>query len=239
MTGSIAVGKIDARRLGVGVLAFVVALSLHLLGWLALRSASMAERAARLPAADTARRALSVELIPLQTPAPAPAQPQPQPQRAPATIAPVRGRTDAAGSGGARPLRDRDASMTTRVPARSSAAATRMPKAEAVTRADTVSARESSPADAPAPGVDWRGELDAIGAPRTVGRSPAAATISGLGASSGAVAGASRRTTADATLARGMSEARRADCRNAYAGMGLLAIPALAIDAVRDAGCKW
>ncbi|KVX21295.1 hypothetical protein WL02_07455 [Burkholderia ubonensis] len=233
MTGSIAVGKIDARRLGVGVLAFVVALSLHLLGWLALRSASMAERAARLPAADTARRALSVELIPLQTPAPG------QPRRAPATIAPVRGRTDAAGFGGARPLRDRDASMTTRVPARSSAAATRMPKADAVTRADAVSAPESSPADAPAPGVDWRGELDAIGAPRTVGRSPAAATISGLGASSGAVAGASRRTTADATLARGMSEARRADCRNAYAGMGLLAIPALAIDAVRDAGCKW
>ncbi|KVD07334.1 hypothetical protein WI80_18595 [Burkholderia ubonensis] len=225
MTGSIAVGKIDARRLGVGVLAFVVALSLHLLGWLALRSASMAERAARLPAADTARRALSVELIPLQTPA--------QPRRAPATIAPVRRRTDAAGAGGARPLRDRDASMTTRVPARSSAAAPRMPKA------DAVSAPESSPADAPAPGVDWRGELDAIGAPRTVGRSPAAATISGLGASSGAVAGVSRRATTDATLARGMSEARRADCRNAYAGMGLLAIPALAIDAVRDAGCKW
>ncbi|KVV31938.1 hypothetical protein WK79_05125 [Burkholderia ubonensis] len=231
MTGSIAVGKIGARRLGVGVLAFVVALSLHLLGWLALRSASTAERAARLPAADTAGRALSVELIPLQTPA--------QPRRAPATIAPVRGRTDAAGSGGARPLRDRDASMATRVPARSSAAAPRMPKAEAVARADAVSAPESSPADAPAPGVDWRGDLDAIGAPRTVGRSPAAATISGLGASSGAVAGASRRTTADATLARGMSEARRADCRNAYAGMGLLAIPALAIDAVRDAGCKW
>ncbi|KVX19432.1 hypothetical protein WL03_10750 [Burkholderia ubonensis] len=225
MTGSIAVGKIDARRLGVGALAFVVALSLHLLGWLALRSASMAERAARLPAADTARRALSVELIPLQPPA--------QPRRAPATIAPVRGRTDAAGAGGARPLRDRDASMTTRVPARSSAAAPRMPKAEAV------SAPESSPADAAAPGVDWRGELDAIGAPRTVGRSPAAATISGLGASSGMGTGVSRRATTDATLARGMSEARRADCRNAYAGMGLLAIPALAIDAVRDAGCKW
>ncbi|KWB60744.1 hypothetical protein [Burkholderia ubonensis] len=225
MTGSIAVRKIDARRLGVGVLAFVVALSLHLLGWLALRSASMAERAARLPAADTARRALSVELIPLQAPA--------QPRRAPATIAPVRGRTDAAGSGGARPLRDRDASMTTRVPARSSAAAPRMPKA------DAVSAPERSPADAAAPGVDWRGELDAIGAPRTVGRSPAAATISGLGASSGMGTGVSRRATADATLARGMSEARRADCRNAYAGMGLLAIPALAIDAVRDAGCKW
>ncbi|KWB46163.1 hypothetical protein WL35_12040 [Burkholderia ubonensis] len=225
MTGSIAVGKIDARRLGVGVLAFVVALSLHLLGWLALRSASMAERAARLPAADTARRALSVELIPLQTPA--------QPRRAPATIAPVRRRTDAAGSGGARPLRDRDASMTTRVPARSSAAATRMPKA------DAVSAPESGPADAPAPGVDWRGDLDAIGAPRTVRRSPAAATISGLGASSGMSTGVSRRATTHATLARGMSEARRADCRNAYAGMGLLAIPALAIDAVRDAGCKW
>ncbi|KVU03526.1 hypothetical protein WK62_16570 [Burkholderia ubonensis] len=227
MTESIAVGKVDARRLCVGALAFVVVALLHLLGWLALRSASMAERAARLPVVEPARRALSVELIPLQT------------RREPAAIAPVRGRTDAAGAGGARPLRDRGASMTTRVPARSSAAATRMPKAEAVARADAVSARESSPADAPAPGVDWRRDLDAIGAPRTVGRSPAAATISGLGASSGMGTGASRRTTADATLARAMSEARRADCRNAYAGMGLLAIPALAIDAVRDAGCKW
>ncbi|KUZ65316.1 hypothetical protein WI36_27260 [Burkholderia ubonensis] len=233
MTGNVAVGKVDTlrQRLGVGVLAFVVVASLHLLGWLALRSASMAERAARLPVEEPARRALSVELIPLQMPA--------QPPREPATIAPARGRTDAAGSGGARPSRDRGASMTTRVPARSTAAATRMPKAQAVTRADTVSARESSPADAPAPGVDWRRDLDAIGAPRTIGRSPAAATISGLGASSGAGAGMSRRATADATLARGMSEARRADCRNAYAGMGLLAIPALAIDAVRDAGCKW
>ncbi|AYZ65330.1 hypothetical protein EGY31_18560 [Burkholderia multivorans] len=233
MTGNVAVGKVDTlrqrQRLGVGVLAFVVVASLHLLGWLALRSASMAERAARLPVADTARRALSVELIPMQTPA--------QPPREPATIAPARGRTDAAGSGGARPLRDRGASMATRVPARSTAAATRMAKAEAVTRADTVSARESGPADAPAPDVDWRRDLDAIGAPRTSRRSPAAATISGLGASSGA--GVSRRATADATLARGMSEARRADCRNAYAGMGLLAIPALAIDAVRDTGCKW
>ncbi|WP_231716601.1 hypothetical protein [Burkholderia ubonensis] len=203
--------------------------SLHLLGWLALRSASMAERAARLPVVEPERRALNVELIPLQTPA--------QPRREPATIAPMRGRTGAAGSGGARPLRDRGAGMTTHVPARSAKAAARLPKAEAVTRADTMSADENSPADAQAPGVDWRRDLDAIGAPRTVGRSPAAVAISGLGAASGA--GVSRRATVDATLARGMSEARRADCRNAYSGMGLLAIPALALDAVRDAGCKW
>ncbi|WP_431819348.1 hypothetical protein [Burkholderia sp. F1] len=225
MTGSMAVGKVNARRqrLGVGALAFVVVASLHLLGWLALRSASMAERAARLPAVEPARRALSVKLIPSRAPA--------QPRREPATIAPVRGGTDAAGSGGARPLRDRRAGLPTRVPTRSATSATRMPQA------DAVSAGESRPADAPAPGIDWRRDLDAIGAPRTVGRSPAAAAIGGLGASSGA--GVSRRATVDATLARGMSEARRADCRNAYSGMGLFAIPALALDTVRDAGCNW
>ncbi|WP_260464027.1 hypothetical protein [Burkholderia sp. Bp8963] len=36
-----------------------------------------------------------------------------------------------------------------------------------------------------------------------------------------------------------MRSARRADCRSEYAGMGLLAIPALALDSVRDAGCRW
>ncbi|MEK7897898.1 hypothetical protein [Burkholderia contaminans] len=50
---------------------------------------------------------------------------------------------------------------------------------------------------------------------------------------------AARRDTVDARLADGMSDARRADCQHAYSGAGLLALPMLALDAVRDTGCKW
>jgi hypothetical protein len=40
-------------------------------------------------------------------------------------------------------------------------------------------------------------------------------------------------------LARGVSEAKRGDCRNAHAKAGLLALPMLALGAVSDSGCKW
>ncbi|WP_146056816.1 hypothetical protein [Chromobacterium alticapitis] len=43
-----------------------------------------------------------------------------------------------------------------------------------------------------------------------------------------------------ARLARGIDRAERADCKNAYAGMGLLAAPMLLKDAFdKDNGCKW
>jgi hypothetical protein len=29
------------------------------------------------------------------------------------------------------------------------------------------------------------------------------------------------------------------DCRNAYAGMGLLAVPALVASTIGDGGCRW
>ncbi|WP_436407348.1 hypothetical protein [Burkholderia cenocepacia] len=66
---------------------------------------------------------------------------------------------------------------------------------------------------------------------------PAQAAVGALGASSGGAA--PRRRTVDAQLADGISGARRADCRHAYAGAGLLALPMLALDAVRDTGCQW
>ncbi|MBN3789556.1 hypothetical protein G3N94_22050, partial [Burkholderia sp. Ac-20353] len=96
MTGSVTVGTVNARRqrVAVGALAFVVAASLHWLGWLALRSVSTAGRDAALPAVKPARRALNVELIPLPAQAPA------LPRREPATVAPVRGRPDAAAAVG-------------------------------------------------------------------------------------------------------------------------------------------
>jgi hypothetical protein len=40
-------------------------------------------------------------------------------------------------------------------------------------------------------------------------------------------------------IARAIAGAERPDCRRAYAGLGLFAIPALLLDTLRDAGCKW
>ncbi|MBL0150085.1 MAG: hypothetical protein IPP87_15820 [Ideonella sp.] len=40
-------------------------------------------------------------------------------------------------------------------------------------------------------------------------------------------------------LTEGIEKAAKPDCRNAYAGLGLLAVLPLAVDAVRDKGCKW
>ncbi|WP_434630577.1 hypothetical protein [Chromobacterium sp. CV08] len=43
-----------------------------------------------------------------------------------------------------------------------------------------------------------------------------------------------------ARLARGIDRAERADCKHAYAGLGLLAAPMLLKDAFdKDNGCKW
>ena len=40
-------------------------------------------------------------------------------------------------------------------------------------------------------------------------------------------------------LGRAIAASVRADCRTAYAGAGLFAIPSLIIDAVTDTGCRW
>jgi hypothetical protein len=81
---------------------------------------------------------------------------------------------------------------------------------------------------------DWQSDLNSIRSSRSsrYGRAQSA-----LGASStvpDTVAG-----SGDAPLARGISKSARADCRNRYAAMGLLALPALALDAARDDGCRW
>ena len=40
-------------------------------------------------------------------------------------------------------------------------------------------------------------------------------------------------------LAEGIEKAAKPDCRQAYAGMGLLAVVPLAADAARNGGCRW
>jgi hypothetical protein len=40
-------------------------------------------------------------------------------------------------------------------------------------------------------------------------------------------------------LGRAIEKAAQPDCRDAYAGLGLLAIPLLLKDTVTDTGCRW
>lgn len=40
-------------------------------------------------------------------------------------------------------------------------------------------------------------------------------------------------------LAEDIEKAAKPDCRKAYSGLGLLAVVPLAIDAVKDSGCRW
>lgn len=44
---------------------------------------------------------------------------------------------------------------------------------------------------------------------------------------------------ADRQVIDPIENARRSDCKTAYAGMGLLAVIPLVVDAVRQSGCKW
>jgi len=43
----------------------------------------------------------------------------------------------------------------------------------------------------------------------------------------------------ESKLGRDIQKAAQPDCRNAYAGMGLLAAPFLLWDSVTDTGCRW
>jgi len=48
------------------------------------------------------------------------------------------------------------------------------------------------------------------------------------------------RTPAEpSALAKGIARSARPRCRDAHADLGLLALPFLLADTVRDDGCKW
>jgi len=63
--------------------------------------------------------------------------------------------------------------------------------------------------------------------------------ISSAGASSGLLPAVPRPPDHPDKLEKDVERAKRADCRSAYQGGGLLAVIPLAIDTVRDKGCKW
>ncbi|MCA8023378.1 hypothetical protein [Burkholderia metallica] len=213
-------------RMVPAAVAVAVSVSIHLLGWFVLQRTPTAAG----PAAGVSRRvALRVELIPAR----------------PAPVASVRDTTRTGpasggrGVGRAAPSTKRLAAvaasrMATRTSADAAGVSHRQREALAGAIADR---RESRPGIASGLDFDWRRDLDAIGSRHAAARSPAQAAVGALGASSGGAA--ARRDTVDARLADGMTHARRADCRRAYSGAGLLALPMLALDAVRDTGCKW
>ncbi|WP_423378983.1 hypothetical protein [Burkholderia sp. LMG 32019] len=214
------------RRSRIVALAVAASVSLHLLGWFVLQRASTA---AGPKAGARPRIALRVELIPARP--------------VPVASAHDAGRTGPAAGGrgaeGAVPSTKRSAAVAaSRMTTRSSSDAAGVSHRQGETPAGTIAnRREPSPETAPGPALDWRRDLDAIGSRPAAARSPAQAAVGALGASSGGMA--ARRDTVDARLADGMSEARRTDCRQAYSRAGLLALPMLALDAVRDTGCKW
>lgn len=87
----------------------------------------------------------------------------------------------------------------------------------------------------PAPRIDWQSDLRSLAPPGHHYDSGIARL--GQARTGGAPAPASA-SVADALVA-GAKHAERPDCRHAYASNGLLALPMLAIDALRQSGCKW
>ncbi|MBB1628848.1 hypothetical protein A9974_26760 [Achromobacter sp. UMC71] len=82
------------------------------------------------------------------------------------------------------------------------------------------------PPDAPARDFRWRGEdAAAQGASRARGE-----PLVNL---------APKARPEPSALAKGIAQSARPPCRDAHAHLGLLALPMLLADTVRDSGCKW
>ncbi|WP_080308174.1 hypothetical protein [Burkholderia pseudomallei] len=229
------------RRFGGGALALTVVAAIHGLAWLAIeRWALPAGTAAAPDAPRPARRALVVTLIPRSVSAPPSAStavstarsrlPSPLLLSAPASAP----RASMGSVHVAAREREPSSRRAPGIPAVSEPM--REPRSDAQASAEAGDAQRRLPR-APGVAADWRADLDSLGAARPIRQAAATAAIGAMGASSGVTP--ARAETATSTLARTMSKASRADCRNAHSGMGLLAIPALALDAVTDTGCKW
>ncbi len=86
---------------------------------------------------------------------------------------------------------------------------------------------------APPANLDWQADLRGIGKP------PFARGGGGTRGDAAAREPVKPAQGTAAQLDRDISKAARGDCRNRYAGMGLLAIPMLAADAMNQSGCRW
>ncbi|WP_241070284.1 hypothetical protein [Achromobacter insuavis] len=110
-------------------------------------------------------------------------------------------------------------------PAKTPAANAPAANAPAVARPPPAAAGAASPA-APPRDFRWRDEdAAAQGLPRARGE---------------ARVGLAPKTRAEpSALAKGIAQSARPPCRDAHAHLGLLALPFLLSDTVRDDGCKW
>ncbi len=81
----------------------------------------------------------------------------------------------------------------------------------------------------------------AVGFDLQAARGAARAYVKGDGAGHGGAEGRGRpmSATRDEKLGEAIERAKPADCRNAYAGLGVLAVIPLAASAVTGKGCKW
>lgn len=162
--------------------------------------------------ADSHREALVVRLIPPPDSQRSRAAPSPENPVSPSTA------TDTAGK------------AARSAPARSESRRAREPQSPVQPRID----RQANDAT-PAPGIDWQSDLRSLAPPAHHYDSGIARL--GQARTAGAAEPASA-SVADA-LAAGAKRAERPDCRHAYASHGLLALPMLAIDTVRQSGCTW
>lgn len=110
-------------------------------------------------------------------------------------------------------------------PRQASPARTPAAKAPAVARPPPAAAGAASPA-APPRDFRWRDEdAAAQGLPRARGEAR--------------VDLAPKTRAEPSALAKGIAQSARPPCRDAHAHLGLLALPFLLADTVRDDGCKW
>jgi len=110
-------------------------------------------------------------------------------------------------------------------PHQASPARTPAAKAPAVARPPPAAAGAASPA-APPRDFRWRDEdAAAQGLPRARGEAR--------------VDLAPKTRAEPSALAKGIAQSARPPCRDAHAHLGLLALPFLLADTVRDDGCKW
>lgn len=163
------------------------------------------------PAGDAPETRMQVTLLRL---------PPPRAEVLPAPVAPV-----------APPAsRARDASPAARPEPAAAAPAAEPPPVIMLAPQDEAVAAEAAPTQSAAVGFDLQ-----------AARGAARAYVKGEGAGHGGADGRGRpmSATREEKLGEAIERARPADCRNAYAGMGVLAVIPLAASAVTGKGCKW
>jgi len=187
---------------------------------------------------------------PVIVPAPAPVVPAP-PVIVPAPAAPSESATAREAPPATAPAGEPATTPPARELARPSAAPAAGPAGRSV---DSPSSREAAPPSGPArlnfgaqPAVDDdlrqlveppSATLAAPGTrPRLSFERPAAPRGSGAGLVQLNVAPPAPEP--ESKLARDIQKAAKPDCRDAYAGLGLLAVPVLIANAITDKGCRW